>query len=163
MMSRPGWPPNHVTSRTAAQTPELGEHLQTRPGLRSGAQPEASTRQSGRWARSSPYLEGQQPGDRISEAQICSRLQILRPHARWIRSFSCTDGHEQMPRIAHELGLKTLVGAWLGTDAAFDENWKGSPDPLEPEQHWGLFTADRQPKLVMQALYPDLLPQAANT
>jgi exo-beta-1,3-glucanase (GH17 family) len=42
---------------------------------------------------------------------------------------------------------------------AFDEQWKGSPDPLEPEKHWGLFTSDRQPKLVMQALYPDLLPQ----
>ncbi|MES2714755.1 MAG: glycosyl hydrolase family 17 protein [Pseudomonadota bacterium] len=43
---------------------------------------------------------------------------------------------------------------------AFDENWKGSPDPLEPEKHWGLFTADRRPKLVMQALYPELVPQA---
>jgi hypothetical protein len=39
---------------------------------------------------------------------------------------------------------------------AFDENWKGSLDPLEPEKHWGLFTVDRRPKLVMQALYPDL-------
>lgn len=33
---------------------------------------------------------------------------------------------------------------------AFDEPWKGSDDPLEPEKHWGLFTVDRQPKLVMQ-------------
>ncbi len=32
---------------------------------------------------------------------------------------------------------------------AFDEPWKGSADPLEPEKHWGLFTVDRQPKLVM--------------
>jgi exo-beta-1,3-glucanase (GH17 family) len=38
---------------------------------------------------------------------------------------------------------------------AFDEPWKGSSDPLEPEKHWGLFTVDRRPKLVMQALYPD--------
>jgi exo-beta-1,3-glucanase (GH17 family) len=69
----------------------------------------------------SPYLEGQRPGDQIGEAQIRDRLQILRPHARWVRSFSCTDGHEQTPRIAHELGLKTLVGAWLGTDAGINE------------------------------------------
>ncbi len=33
---------------------------------------------------------------------------------------------------------------------AFDEPWKGSPDPLEPEKHWGLFTVDRQPKKVMR-------------
>ena len=69
----------------------------------------------------SPYLEGQQPGDPIGEAQIRERLQIIRPHTGWVRSFSCTDGHEQTPRIAHELGFKTLVGAWLGTDAAINE------------------------------------------
>jgi exo-beta-1,3-glucanase (GH17 family) len=40
---------------------------------------------------------------------------------------------------------------------AFDEPWKGSPDPLEPEKHWGLFTVDRRPKLVMEKLYPELL------
>lgn len=39
---------------------------------------------------------------------------------------------------------------------AFDETWKGSPDPLEPEKHWGLFTVDRRPKLVVQDLYPEL-------
>ncbi|MEN0002877.1 MAG: glycosyl hydrolase [Bacteroidota bacterium] len=33
---------------------------------------------------------------------------------------------------------------------AFDESWKGSPDPLEPEKHWGLYKVDRTPKLVMQ-------------
>jgi exo-beta-1,3-glucanase (GH17 family) len=33
---------------------------------------------------------------------------------------------------------------------AFNENWKGSDDPLEPEKHWGLFHTDRTPKLVMR-------------
>ncbi len=33
---------------------------------------------------------------------------------------------------------------------AFDENWKGSPEPLEPEKHWGLYRVNRQPKLVLQ-------------
>ncbi len=32
---------------------------------------------------------------------------------------------------------------------AFDESWKGSPEPLEPEKHWGLYKIDRTPKLVM--------------
>ncbi len=41
---------------------------------------------------------------------------------------------------------------------AFDEPWKGSPDPLEPEKHWGLFTVDRTPKLVMRDRYPELSP-----
>ncbi|WP_297085488.1 glycosyl hydrolase family 17 protein [uncultured Draconibacterium sp.] len=34
---------------------------------------------------------------------------------------------------------------------AFDEDWKGNPnDPWGAEKHWGLYTVDRQPKLVMQ-------------
>ncbi len=36
---------------------------------------------------------------------------------------------------------------------AFDESWKGSPEPLEPEKHWGLFNIDRKPKKVMQAYF----------
>lgn len=36
---------------------------------------------------------------------------------------------------------------------AFDEPWKGSPEPLEPEKHWGLFKVDRTPKLVMKNIY----------
>ncbi len=36
---------------------------------------------------------------------------------------------------------------------AFDEPWKGSDDPLEPEKHWGLFNEDRTPKLAMLETY----------
>ncbi|MES2714754.1 MAG: glycosyl hydrolase family 17 protein [Pseudomonadota bacterium] len=117
---------------------------------RSGAQPQAAA-QGGAWSHSkpqlwtgaertalqqvfhgvlqrgvhglcfSPYLEGQAPGAQVTEAQIRERLAIIQPSTRWIRTFSCTDGHEQTPRIAHALGLKTLVGAWIGTDAETNE------------------------------------------
>ncbi|PKK97694.1 MAG: glycosyl hydrolase [Tenericutes bacterium HGW-Tenericutes-2] len=30
---------------------------------------------------------------------------------------------------------------------AFDEPWKGSNNPLEPEKHWGVYNVDRTPKL----------------
>ena len=39
---------------------------------------------------------------------------------------------------------------------AFDESWKGSPDPLEPEKHWGLFTEHRNPKPAMHQLIDTL-------
>lgn len=39
---------------------------------------------------------------------------------------------------------------------AFDESWKGSNEALEPEKHWGLFTASRKPKKVMQDLFSTL-------
>jgi len=41
---------------------------------------------------------------------------------------------------------------------AFDEPWKGSDDPLEPEKHWGMFTVEREPKLAMQEIYSHLWP-----
>lgn len=64
----------------------------------------------------SPYEEGQSVGDQISEEQIRRRMEIIKPYTKWIRTFSCTDGNEIIPRIAHEYGIKTLVGAWLGDD-----------------------------------------------
>jgi len=64
----------------------------------------------------SAYTEGQKPGDPLSVGQISRRMAILAPHFNWIRSFSVTAGNELIPRVAKQHGLKTLVGAWLGTD-----------------------------------------------
>lgn len=64
----------------------------------------------------SPYQENQEPGDQISEEQIRRRMEIIKPYTQWIRSFSCTEGNELIPKIAKEYGIKTLVGAWLGND-----------------------------------------------
>lgn len=64
----------------------------------------------------SAYLENQQPGSIISEDQIDARMKILKPYVKWVRSFSCVDGNELIPKVAHKYGIKTLVGAWLGDD-----------------------------------------------
>jgi exo-beta-1,3-glucanase (GH17 family) len=69
----------------------------------------------------SPYLDGQSPGLEIAEEQIRARLAIIQPYTRWIRTFSCTEGSQATPRIAHELGLKTMVGIDLGPDQAENE------------------------------------------
>ncbi|APY08804.1 glycosyl hydrolase [Winogradskyella sp. J14-2] len=71
---------------------------------------------------SSPYEEGQEPGDQLTESQIRRRLEIMTPYTKWIRSFSCTEGNELIPKIAKEMGMKTLVGAWLGDDAEINKN-----------------------------------------
>jgi len=69
----------------------------------------------------SPYIEGQGPGTIIKETQIRDRLAIIEPYVRWIRSFSCTEGHELIPAIAKEKGLKTMVGIWLDNDREHNE------------------------------------------
>lgn len=69
----------------------------------------------------SPYGEGQKPGDVLSENQIRRRMEKIKPYTRWVRSFSCIEGNELIPKIAKEYGIKTLVGAWLGKDPEINE------------------------------------------
>ena len=69
----------------------------------------------------SPYVEGQGPGSHVSESQIRERLAIIAPYARWVRTFSCSEGHEQIPGIAAESGLRTMVGVWLDDDRERNE------------------------------------------
>ena len=69
----------------------------------------------------SMYEDGQKPGDIITEEQVRRRMKIIKPYTGWVRSFSCIEGNEHIPRIAHQEGLKTLVGAWLGDDLEMNE------------------------------------------
>lgn len=69
----------------------------------------------------SMYEDGQKPGDIITEEQVVRRMEIIKPYTKWVRSFSCIEGNEHIPRIAHKKGLKTLVGAWLGDDLEMNE------------------------------------------
>ncbi len=70
----------------------------------------------------SMYEDGQKPGDIITEEQVKRRIKIIKPYTKWVRSFSCVDGNEHIPRIAHQNGIKTLVGAWLGDDLEMNED-----------------------------------------
>ncbi len=69
----------------------------------------------------SPYTEGQGPGTELSEAQIRERLEVVAPYTRWVRSFSCTDGNQIIPRVAKEMSLRTMVGVWLDDDHEHNE------------------------------------------
>ncbi|WP_350290645.1 glycosyl hydrolase family 17 protein [uncultured Croceitalea sp.] len=69
----------------------------------------------------SMYEDGQKPGDVITEEQVSRRIEIIKPYTKWVRSFSCIEGNEHIPRIAKQQGLKTMVGAWLGDDLELNE------------------------------------------
>jgi len=71
----------------------------------------------------SPYLDGQDPSEKsqITQEQIAERLEIIRPYTKWVRTFSCSCGNEEVPRIAHEKSLKTMVGVWLDSDEENNE------------------------------------------
>jgi len=69
----------------------------------------------------SAYTQGQRAGDLLSQAQVRRRIDLIAPHIRWVRSFACTEGHDLIPRLAREKGLKTMVGAWISPDRARNE------------------------------------------
>ena len=69
----------------------------------------------------SMYEDGQELGDTITEAQVERRIKILKPHSKWVRSFSCIEGNEHIPRLAKKHGMKTMVGAWLRDDLEDNE------------------------------------------
>ena len=84
----------------------------------------------------------------ITEAgwATCSNGRGIRPEnaSEELQAAYCAE----LMRWSRERGVLTFVFE------AFDESWKGSDDPREPEKHWGLFTADRKPKQVLRALLP---------
>ena len=67
------------------------------------------------------YEDGQGPGNIITEEQVRRRMEIIKPYTKWVRSFSCTEGNEFIPKIAKEYGIKTMVGAWLGDDTEINQ------------------------------------------
>lgn len=71
----------------------------------------------------SPYVDGQNPnqGTQISEDQLRTRMAIISPYTNWVRTFGCTHGLEKAGRIAHELGHKAAIGAWLSRDLTANE------------------------------------------
>ena len=83
----------------------------------------------------SPYVEGQGPGTEIDEAQIRERLSVVQPYVKWIRSISTSEGNELVPRVAADLGLRTLVGVWIGTDPDKNEIEMGNAIQLASEGH----------------------------
>ena len=91
----------------------------------------------------------------ITEAGWCTASNGRGMHAEHAVQELQAIYHQDLMDWTRQAGLLCFVFE------AFDEPWKGSADPLEPEKHWGLFTVDRKPKLVMQALYPERLQAAA--
>jgi exo-beta-1,3-glucanase (GH17 family) len=63
---------------------------------------------------------GQTPFDpdlRIERAQIADDLTALARITDCVRLYSVDQGLDEVPAVARELGLKVLLGAWIGADA----------------------------------------------
>jgi exo-beta-1,3-glucanase (GH17 family) len=93
-------------------------------------------------------------------------VKIVIGEAGWA---SYTEGNLHVPRGGDEVKQKRYfeeLTDWARENAitvfffeAFDEPWKGTGT----EGHWGLFTVDREAKLAMQELYPELMPEGSTS
>jgi glucan 1,3-beta-glucosidase len=64
-----------------------------------------------------PFRDGQSPFDEslvIPPAQIEDDLRALSAFTACVRTYATDQGLEEVPRIAHALGLKVMLGAWIG-------------------------------------------------
>jgi glucan 1,3-beta-glucosidase len=55
-------------------------------------------------------------GRPVLSAQIRSDLRQLAKYTNCVRTYSVNNGLDQVPQIARELGLKVILGAWIGID-----------------------------------------------
>ncbi len=84
-------------------------------------------------------------------------IPVIITEAGWSTN---SNGRGINPEAVNELNQKIYyedLMEWTGSEniltfvfEAFDEDWKGSTHPLEPEKHWGLFKTDRTPKLALR-------------
>jgi len=67
----------------------------------------------------SPYKDRQSPnlGSVIDERQLFERMKIIQPYTKWVRTYGCLNGLEKSGSVAHGLGLKIALGAWIGSDS----------------------------------------------
>lgn len=71
----------------------------------------------------SPYVDGQDPnlGSPVDEGQLLARMEIIAPYTEWIRIFGSSLGLEKSGAVAHSLGLKAAMGAWIGPNRTANE------------------------------------------
>lgn len=70
----------------------------------------------------SPWVAGEDPnlGATITPAELERRMRWITADTRWIRTFGVDGGLEAAGAIAHALGLKAAIGAWLNGDPVQD-------------------------------------------
>ena len=68
-----------------------------------------------------PFRNDQTPHDQaliVSPEQIAEDLRELAKVSKCIRTYSIDNGLDKVPELASRVGLKVLLGVWIGRDRA---------------------------------------------
>jgi len=66
-----------------------------------------------------PFRDGQSPFVEsfvVPVWQIEEDLRLLQTYTKCVRTYSVDQGLKEVPRVARELGMQVLLGAWIGRD-----------------------------------------------
>ena len=61
------------------------------------------------------------PQSPVTPAEIRRDLAVLAQRTGCVRTYTVSDGFDQVPAVARELGLEVILGAWIGRDAVHNE------------------------------------------
>ncbi len=61
------------------------------------------------------------PSSSVERARIEADLRLLRPLTRCVRTYGISQGLDQVPAVARELGMRVKLGLWLTRDAAHNQ------------------------------------------
>jgi exo-beta-1,3-glucanase (GH17 family) len=70
------------------------------------------------------YAPSRQGGDSrsgVTTAQLREDFALLSGRTDCVRTYTVSDGFDQVPAVARELGLEVLLGLWIGRDEAHNE------------------------------------------
>jgi glucan 1,3-beta-glucosidase len=62
-----------------------------------------------------------QPLQPVTREEIRRDLALLAARTSCVRTYTVSDGFDQVPSVAHELGLQVILGAWIGREAEHNE------------------------------------------
>lgn len=61
------------------------------------------------------------PSSTVDRARIEADLRLLRPLTRCVRTYGISQGLDQVPAVARELGMRVKLGLWLTRDAVHNQ------------------------------------------
>ncbi len=70
------------------------------------------------------YAPSRQEGharDRLTVEQVRRDLTLLARRTNCVRTYTVSEGYDRVPEVARELGMRVLLGLWIGRDATHNK------------------------------------------
>jgi glucan 1,3-beta-glucosidase len=68
-----------------------------------------------------PSSQGSDARSTLTVARVREDLALLGQRTRCVRTYTVSEGFDQVPAVAGELGLEVLLGLWIGRDKSHNE------------------------------------------